>query len=497
METFKKSDVITRLERDLKAVYLESKAREWNSNVNKLENEVKKVEASNDVLPKEQYEKLLAAVTEQERLYEDSFNNSEIIKNLKDRLETVYIEGQKKKLRERAAKLENQISSCSVMDDLEKAKTKINTLYSDIQELSIEVSKNKNWNLDNDMSELKKIYFAAKRDNSLKLFRKTYQDKINEASKYSTSDDSNDWAKPFSLFLELKDYIDGMENEIEEKVFVEYAKNYFDSFSSIFEKTSISLASFIKEQCKTHNYDGAIKTLNKVLKDEALVTLMKYFGQEKELENLYKNIIQGIDLDEFIYEYNKLCEISEQNYKEIFSNENKTKLNNFINKYSNSSRDDFQQFFKNVKKLYDYLNEGKATLLVEIYKWEYPDTFQLGDKSLTVEASPFDGSGWEFSNYDKGKSLIRFSVDSISFIKLKATCYGTYDNVGPFNDRLTYSGTGTFDDNGNCEISMTLTAVNYNESFSYDKTYNDAYGTLKAKIVMLADLPELTPLVKK
>ena len=493
-EIFKKKEVINNLEEELKSIYQESKSREWHNNVSKLENEIKKVESSNEVLSKDNYEELLKKITEQDRLYESFFNSPEIIKNLKARVEKVYLEGQKKSWREKAAKFENKLNSCKMMDNLEEARRKINSLNSDLQEMGIEVSKNKNWELDNEMSELKINYFKIKNENSIKLFRKTFQDKIHEADNLSTSDDVKDLANSFKELLDLKEYIDGMENEIPAYVFVEYAKNYWDSFKNIKDKSIDSLDKRIKLQNDSNNYDESRKDLMMIFKNESYVKIMKEIKQEKVLEEGYENRIKNIELEEFVYDYNQLCKISEQGYREVFDSENKTKLNSFISKYSKTSREDFQQYIKDVKKLYDYLNIGKATLLVEIKDWSYPSTFNLdgGSKTLFIEAYPYDGKGWEYSEYYKGnKSLIKFSVNSIGWIQLKATCYGTYDNYGPFNTSLTYSGTGTFDSSGNCSITMTL------KTNSSDKTYNDAYGKLNAKVIGLADLPELTPLYIK
>ncbi len=481
---FDKADVIDKLAKRLTKIINDSKSREWNRNLDDILTKIKTYDNNNETtITVEEYEELDNSLNELNSKYEtifgeDSLNRFKTTRNL---LETVFIESQKKAWRAKAVTLRNSIDGC-LSKELDNGLTAINSLSTKLTALENDLTKNPNWNLNDEFVELRNFYDKTKSIIKLKILDKDFSLKLREATNFSHSNDEDDYVKAFDCLLEAELLLD--RETLSEDSISSYSKRYFDTFANVFECVNKNIANGIKAYIETDDYMAARALVNKVMKSESYLLIVKKYNGENDVKELYENLIHHIDLMEFIKDYNALSDICSQSYREIFSSNNAMALTAFINKYKINTRKDFVQYVEEVKKLRDYISKGEAELCAKIISVKYPKTFSeplfsfydfSQTYTVTIEGSE-DSGGY-----------IRFVTSNPRNITAKAKCSGRYDGVTGFtgNPKLYYSGSASFDNDGKCNITMTC------DNSNGDSDFYNATGFVELEIVSFNNVPQL------
>lgn len=502
------------LESKIHELYINTQRNEWHASLNSLKTELDVSEQNQTEVKEEDHKKLqdkvLVLRNNRVTLFPEKTDLEEKLDLLKTKIDELYINTQTKDWRKRASELEINISNA---DSLKK----LTTAYKpELDDLIIIASNNKAFNLEADKNKLEEKYNAKESELFLKEITNTYNEKIKDANSYSATGEVEELKKTFQALIELKQELDNSNLKAYSNELTKFNENFKRDTNNIVDKCLNNVKGLIESQKKNEEYDVASTTLNIIFYDNHLKALAEIINYN--LDDDYKKIYDDIEFakfkSEFEKEYIELSEIRNQNYREMFDtnySKNLSKLNNFIMKFKSQKRNEYSNYIKDVEKLRDYVRAKKATLNIQIVSYTYPNTFNLqgSDKTMIID-NLNNNKDFEIYHNDGGlKRVVQFSFNMNKLLSVEVRSEGIYDNIGTRNTKLTYSGDGTFDDAGICDITLNFDS-GYRENFNYkfwkepestkitkDKTFDGASGSISLKILGLANVPELTPIEYK
>ena len=500
---FNKDAQIDELQNNLEIAYKKSKEKDWNKEFDRIKKRVSYVDTNNkEKINNDEYQNLLNSIGSLSILLTESDDSKKSqLDSLTSDLNRVYINGQTQDWRVAKLALESDLDNLSKINDIKQAKTKIDNLKVDLDKLRKDAESNSSWNLETEYEKIATKYNDIKKKIYSKYYDSEYTTRINQAEKYSFNKDIDEKINAFNELLNLKNYINENRNliTITDNEFYKTSKNIIDRITN-YTENEIDRVIKIEEFSSARN-----DFLERVYKNTNLMTFLKSYNEEDKLSNEYEKLAKKIDFAEFNHDYSELFEITNQTYKEIFRQNNITKLEDFISKYGDK-RVEFNQYISEAKKLLNYLKCDEITFEIKIESVLYPEVLNKTGRNLSVKKQFYNNvslcdckdDDWrqkkfDYKTYERDVNELDLYVECSGSTEwgIKPEYYlgGGYPKVIYKSDNHQH-----FNYKGECEFALNLSSE---DSEIYKKYKDRKGGSFKAKIIDLKNKPKLSPITYK
>ena len=425
-----KNEKIDSLRKELEEALKKSKEKDWQEEFNRISREVKYIDLNNKKIDNDKHDNLLKSV---DKLYslltESDSTKKNQLDSLKNNINKVYIDGQTQDWRAKKLNLEINLDNLSKINDKNQAKGKIDIYKKDLEELEKEVDHNRSWNLKEEYKSIETKYNDIKKQIYSKFYDNYISENIRKAEDLSNKD-FDEKIESIKILRNLNDYIDEYQNQISKT-----KGDFYNEANVIIERILNSAKVSIDEFNSDCYFESSKKLLERIYSNNDLNTFLKIYNKEDELFKQYVELSKKIDYAEFNHEYSKLFEITNQDYKEIFSQSNIKIINDFISKYSNTSRTEFKKYIEDAKKLLRYLRSDEITYDIQVVDFNYPEFLNKDNREFSVNKQ-YCNPCWR-DNFNNRIFEYTTSERNIDKLDLYAKCKG---QVGwRWKDTLYYS----------------------------------------------------------